>query len=668
MDEVERCRGIEGGLPLEPAGREVKRLAVAVLCVARVEAGDRGIGGDRTAAFLVTAHGAVAEAKGEGGVGRAARPLERETRLLDDGVRLLLGLIGGLPLLPQFARLGVDQSGEFDERIVCGLDRGGAAGVEAFAEGDVAHLGAVDQGGRAVRGRLAGEDLLHEGIVEAGELREDGERLGEHHRLEIGVDRFLREELELERLAAGVAEFLEPLAVRLGQLVSRAQEIAGEAEGVTREGVPALELPITGVEPALRGHRLRDPPVGGLDLATLGPARHLAAERLLGRRLRPHDRRREEPGLPAVVNFARVLDAEEVVLRAAGVLLRARAPGKEQHLKALQPRDDVRVLHVAQEAELRQRELPVRAAGVSRHKREVPFLGTGRRPFEVIRDARRFAVLVRAVHRRIEVEAGKLEVIRVAAEESRLLFRRPHEAHVGVLLETVEVVRPALVKGHDVAAQAGLREGFLLDLRDHLAARRRRLAPGETRGHAGVHPRGHVLDRLQHIQLEVHRLAFLGGRPREEAVAQVVVPLVAQLLDVVRSHVVVRDHESVGRHERPRAAAVEAHRRFHQVLQPGVSEIEAVLGFHLRAGWRGVQPHALVGADRRRGKHEEQGREDNAEFHGGEQVADAGRWREEKAGGRRGRGPVIGLARREVMKSAFAGTAAVLPRRVPPNL
>ena len=56
------------------------------------------------------------------------------------------------------------------------------------------------------------------------------------------MDGLLGEELQLEGLPAGVAELLQAFAVGLGELVAGSQQVAGEAEGVAGEGVPALAV------------------------------------------------------------------------------------------------------------------------------------------------------------------------------------------------------------------------------------------------------------------------------------------------------------------------------------------------------------------------------------------------------------------------------------------
>ena len=81
-------------------------------------------------------------------------------------------------------------------------------------------------------------------------------------------------------------------------------------------------------------------------------------------------------------------------------------------------------------------------------------LRAGLAPLQVVLDLGRLAVLVDAEEADVEVVARILEVVRIAAEEGDLLLRGEDQAHVGVLLEAIEVILAALVERDDVAAQA----------------------------------------------------------------------------------------------------------------------------------------------------------------------------------------------------------------------
>ena len=101
---------------------------------------------------------------------------------------------------------------------------------------------------------------------------------------------------------------------------------------------------------------------------------------------------------------------------------------------------------------------------------------------------------------------------------------------------------------------------------------------------------------IEHVEFQVEAGFFLGLGLRVKAVAQVIVLLVAEFLQRVRADVVVGDAQPVGGHERPAAAAVEAHAALLQVVEPRRRRLEAVLLLQLLRRRRVEKPHALVAA------------------------------------------------------------------------
>ena len=157
-------------------------------------------------------------------------------------------------------------------------------------------------------------------------------------------------------------------------------------------------------------------------------------------------------------------------------------------------------------------------AGIPGHEHQVVLLQPRRIPLQVVRRLDRLAVLVDAEEADVEIVAGILEVVRIAAEEGDVLLGREDQPHVGVFLVAVEVVQPALVERDHVAPQAGLVERLLLDGVHHRAALFLRLGRAGGRLHRRVDPLGHVLDAHQHVQFRVGALELLGLRAGVEAV------------------------------------------------------------------------------------------------------------------------------------------------------
>ncbi len=75
------------------------------------------------------------------------------------------------------------------------------------------------------------------------------------------------------------------------------------------------------------------------------------------------------------------------------------------------------------------------------------------------------AILVGAEEANVEVVAGILEVVGIAAEEGDGELGAKTEPDIRVFLVRVEMILPALIERDDVAAQAGLVGRFLLDRR-----------------------------------------------------------------------------------------------------------------------------------------------------------------------------------------------------------
>src|SRR5258708_38467817 len=103
------------------------------------------------------------------------------------------------------------------------------------------------------------------------------------------------------------------------------------------------------------------------------------------------------------------------------------------------------------------------------YENEIAILSAGLAPLEIVSRMHRFVVLIRAEETDVEIVAGILEVVGIAAEEGDADFRGEDEAHVGVFLVAVEVVLTALEKRHYIAAKSGFLHRLLLDGAHHRA-------------------------------------------------------------------------------------------------------------------------------------------------------------------------------------------------------
>ena len=215
---------------LVPARGELVGVLVAVGLGVLERTADRGERRDRLAVDLVALDHAEGEPEREGRVG-----IDRVALVLEEGpgdqgvVRGLHALDLVFALLADGAGVGVDGQGQLDHRVVAVLDRGLASLGQLLPHGDVGELGVARRRVlRGLLGRAAPQDLLDQRVV-GHVLLPEGQRVGELGLLELGIDRGLGEEGELERLERRVAVLLEPIGVRLGLLLGQPHERRGRS-------------------------------------------------------------------------------------------------------------------------------------------------------------------------------------------------------------------------------------------------------------------------------------------------------------------------------------------------------------------------------------------------------------------------------------------------------
>ena len=157
----------------------------------------------------------------------------------------------------------------------------------------------------------------------------------------------------------------------------------------------------------------------------------------------------------------------------------------------------------------------------------------------------RLPVFVDAKDADIEIVTRILEIVGIAAVKSDLLLRREDDANVVVSFVLIEMVKAALIKCNHIRAKAGLLFTFLFDLRNHVAARTVCLIGRHARLDGGVHPRGYIFDRHEHVQFEIGAFNFFGPRSRVKAVAQVIVLLAGGFLQGISADMMIRDNKPI---------------------------------------------------------------------------------------------------------------------------
>ena len=215
-------------------------------------------------------------------------------------------------------------------------------------------------------------------------------------------------------------------------------------------------------------------------------------------------------------------------------------------------------------------------------------------PVQKVLDPRRPPLFVDAEEIHVEVVAGVLEVIGVAAEKRDLLLGSKHNAHVRVAAVPVDVVLAPLVQADDLAQQAGFFCRFGLDFRRHRVEGGRRLFGRHLGLEDGLHAGRHILDAHQHVELKSLAADLLIARLGIEAVPVVVVVFVPKSGQNVGSHVLVGHDQPIGRNERSRAPLVEADTRLLEMLEPIGGRLEVIPGVELPQGGPVKEPQSLV--------------------------------------------------------------------------
>ena len=307
-----------------------------------------------------------------------------------------------------------------------------------------------------------------------------------------------------------------------------------------------------------------------------------------------HERFVLQAGLIAADSLERILHAEKIFVRDFVVFPGFGAELLQHRIAASERLENQGIGHVAEQVELRHGVQPARGSGIAGNKNEVAVLDAGGGPFEVVVEMRGLIVLVDAEEADVQIVAGILKIVGVAAEKGGIEFGREDQTHIGVLLIFVKVVHRAGVERDHVATLLGLGGTLLFD-GGHLGALRLRLiGHGHSGFRSGVYLGGDVFDTFQNVQLEIGAFGLFGLRLGVEAGLQEILAAGGKLLDALGAHVMIGESESVSGNERARAAVIEAHGGEPGMVKPGRREIELVLGLELRRGREIVKPHTLV--------------------------------------------------------------------------
>ena len=297
----------------------------------------------------------------------------------------------------------------------------------------------------------------------------------------------------------------------------------------------------------------------------------------------------------AVLRLEAVLEAEDRVERQplgfiAGQRIFQQAAAQFRVLDQRQ-----RQLLVAQPLQLAHRQQARGRAGVAGHEDGVAFRRGVRVPAQEAGALDRTAVLIGAQEAGIEGVAREVEIVRVPAEEGRLVLGGEHQPDVVIAAEFVQGVAAAPVEADDLTVEFRITgAGLGLDRIGLGGAGRiegRAFKPGTGRQHTV----GHIDDVDQHLGgLARAALLFLavGG---QEAVLHIVLLGRGQLLCAADDTVPVGQDQALIRNERGRAA-LDAHGGVADPVQPGLVDPGAVFVVDRLDREIVERPHALIGA------------------------------------------------------------------------
>ncbi len=217
-----------------------------------------------------------------------------------------------------------------------------------------------------------------------------------------------------------------------------------------------------------------------------------------------------------------------------------------------------REIHIAQEIDLVHGDETIRASGMAGDEDQVVVFDACGRPTQIVVEMNGLIVFVDAEESYVEIVARVSEVIRIASKERHGEFGREDEAHIGVLFVLVEVINFARVEGDHVAAQAGRGGAFLFDGAHSRTLGLAGVSGGHCRWSRALDFGGDIFDANQHIEFEIGALGFFLACFGVEAGLHVIGPGGGELLNAVRSYVVIGEGKAVGGDKRTGTAVIEA--------------------------------------------------------------------------------------------------------------
>ena len=396
-------------------------------------------------------------------------------------------------------KIGVDGRGEDYHRVGGRGDRGLPSGVQRLANLHVVEMRSGDQPVRKLFWRFLAQHLAHERIVRA-EVAAHGRkqpRDSELFQILINRDRCRDASLDAHQPLVGVLR--QALAVRLSALGRRAHQ----RDGIIEQVRPEKSVRRSASREKLRAHHLdlRDVVPCRRVCGELGVGRNRLAKVLLFLHLRAEKFRVHQRPLPAEIRLEGVRDEEDGFVCLARLLGTLRSELLHKPAKLRDVWHGRRIERVAIERQLRDGEFTAGAAGIAGHEHEIALFRAVGAPLQIIGARGRMIVFVRAHDADVEVEAGKIEIVGIAAELRHGHFRGEDEPDVVVALVAVQIVDAALVERDHLAKHGGIGAATLLQF-SLFGVERGVGGAARFAGYRLQHVRRHVADLGELIELE----------------------------------------------------------------------------------------------------------------------------------------------------------------------
>src|SRR6266850_5156226 len=140
------------------------------------------------------------------------------------------------------------------------------------------------------------------------------------------------------------------------------------------------------------------------------------------------------------------------------------------------------------------------------NKNQLAGFRTGLGPFEIVLYLHRLVVFVNSYQGHVDIESGKVEVVRVATKKRGLKFRHKNQTNICKFFISIEVVLPTLIKRNNIAAEASRLRRFGLNGVDLSASGGVGFDGRHTALDSAVNAIGHIIKTHEHVQADSRSL------------------------------------------------------------------------------------------------------------------------------------------------------------------